>query len=357
MRFLNLGCITIILLAFVTFFSIDYPPQDVSASTHDVASNQSVNYPLNPYKESVVESSNKVSFLFVGDLMLGRHVEKLSLLYGFEYPYKNISTMLQSADYTVGNFEGTVPSKHKPTEAYTLQFSFADDAFHQAAVSGFDILSLANNHSDDFGIDGYENTKNLCSLYEIVCTGHPSAVGEESVSYLHSNNETIAMISIDGTDKLSTTSIQKLLTQVERKSDLQFVYIHWGDEYKLYNNHIQQTLAHFFIDNGVDLVIGHHPHVVQNLEIYRGKLVVYSLGNFVFDQYFSDDVQTGLMLGLEIAENHIQVTLFGIESIDSPSSPKLLSDDKEKKMFKRIFDPIDRYDGVDVENGHIVIKR
>ncbi len=355
MRCLNWGCITIITILLVTFFSIDYPPEDVKANTDETIDDSVLAYPVSPTFQK--EPEKDTSFLFVGDLMLGRHVEQLSLLYGFEYPYKNLLSILKSADFTVGNFEGTVPSKHIPTEAYELQFSFADNAFHQAATVGFDILSLANNHSDDYGVNGYQNTQNLCSLYEIVCTGHPTHVTDDSVSYVTVNEERIAIVFIDGTDSLDTVSLELLLTRIQRKSDLQFVYIHWGDEYILNNNISQQKFAHLFIDNGVDLVIGHHPHVVQNLEIYRGKLIVYSLGNFIFDQYFSPEVQTGLMVGLEINNKNLSITLFGVTSIDSPSSPMLLRGKEEKVLFDRIFQPIAGLENVDKENGHIVIKR
>ena len=76
--------------------------------------------------------------------------------------------------------------------------------------------------------------------------------------------------------------------------------VHWGQEYQIKSSVFQQKLARKIIDSGADLIIGHHPHVVQEIEIYNNKLIFYSLGNFVFDQYFSEQTQQGLAVALEI---------------------------------------------------------
>ncbi|HFC36337.1 MAG TPA: hypothetical protein ENJ49_01525, partial [Candidatus Moranbacteria bacterium] len=93
------------------------------------------------------------------------------------------------------------------------------------------------------------------------------------------------------------------------KSDFIVVYSHWGREYKLVNSERQQKLAHQFIDAGADLIIGAHPHVVQPIEIYKNKAIFYSLGNFVFDQYFSDNVRSILGVGVLLENKKIKFTL------------------------------------------------
>jgi gamma-polyglutamate biosynthesis protein CapA len=90
------------------------------------------------------------------------------------------------------------------------------------------------------------------------------------------------------------------INQVENSSDLVIVYAHWGNEYQSNSNLAIQTIAHKLIDAGADVIIGSHPHVVQESEIYNGKVIYYSLGNFIFDQYFMPETQQGLLVKMVI---------------------------------------------------------
>jgi poly-gamma-glutamate synthesis protein (capsule biosynthesis protein) len=93
------------------------------------------------------------------------------------------------------------------------------------------------------------------------------------------------------------------IVKLEKKADVTVVYAHWGTEYEKNSSQKQRELAHRFVDNGADLIIGSHPHVVQEVEIYNGKEIYYSLGNFVFDQYFEDSTKHGLLVNAIIEPN------------------------------------------------------
>ena len=108
------------------------------------------------------------------------------------------------------------------------------------------------------------------------------------------------------------------------------INIHWGKEYQGKNNQAQQNLAHQIIDTGADLIIGHHSHVVQNIELYNDKLIFYSLGNFIFDQYFSKEVQQSIAIGVEINSSNEIYHLFPINS--QLSQPFLMSQ-QEADLF------------------------
>jgi poly-gamma-glutamate synthesis protein (capsule biosynthesis protein) len=110
--------------------------------------------------------------------------------------------------------------------------------------------------------------------------------------------------------------------------------MHWGIEYKIVNSPAQQQLAHLIIDNGADLIIGHHPHVVQNIEEYKGKLIFYSLGNFIFDQYFKEEVQQGLAVGWEIYPQKYVFNLFPLQS--KLSQPDLMSDQEKMEFLAQL---------------------
>jgi poly-gamma-glutamate synthesis protein (capsule biosynthesis protein) len=103
--------------------------------------------------------------------------------------------------------------------------------------------------------------------------------------------------------------------------------MHWGTEYQHVNGRLQAEMAHKLIDAGADVIIGHHPHVIQGIEVYQGKPIFYSLGNFVFDQYFSEDTQRGLAIGLVLDKDGIEASIFPLRSSASQVS---LADEKEK---------------------------
>ena len=112
------------------------------------------------------------------------------------------------------------------------------------------------------------------------------------------------------------------------------IFMHWGQEYQFANSYSQQNLSHKMIDAGADLIIGCHPHVVQNIEIYKEKLVFYSLGNFILDQYFSEETQQGLAVKLEIYTEKLVFRLFPIQS--HLSQPSLMEKEKADKFLEAL---------------------
>ena len=111
--------------------------------------------------------------------------------------------------------------------------------------------------------------------------------------------------------------VEKSIKKGKEISDYVIVNIHWGTEYKPTSNARQQYLAHLFIDNGADIIIGHHPHVIQEMEIYNNKPIFYSLGNFIFDQYWSTPTQVGLGVGLVLYKDQISTYLFPLQGTQS----------------------------------------
>jgi len=146
-----------------------------------------------------------------------------------------------------------------------------------------------------------------------------------------------------------------LIREAGKESDLVIVNVHWGVEYKHQHNKIQAEYGRAFIDAGADLVIGHHPHVVQGMEIYNGKPIFYSLGNFVFDQYFSSDTQEGLAVGIEYGKDGAEISLYPMES---KSSIIGLMQGKERESFLRRFigwSNIDNRKRKEIESGVILL--
>jgi poly-gamma-glutamate capsule biosynthesis protein CapA/YwtB (metallophosphatase superfamily) len=279
---------------------------------------------------SLPEKQQKV--LFVGDVMLARDVEKKMRRYGTSYPYRHMTDLFESHAFQVANFEGSIPKTHIPTESMKFQFSVEESLVSGFTHASFTHASLANNHSFDFGVSGYNNTQAVLAQEGIQTFGRSYAVSSSSVTDIALDDQNIGIIGIDLV--LSTPSDEELVSLFEMASDqYQFVivYVHWGVEYELLHSKQQELYAKRFVALGADMVIGHHPHVVQDIQVYDGVPVFYSLGNFIFDQYFSGDVQKGLALSATFDER-VTIELFPVSTLGTKITPRLI-DGFERGVF------------------------
>jgi len=258
--------------------------------------------PLEAFGPSFTDK--EIDILFTGDMMLGRGVEGLALENGWDYSFRGLS-FLAEPDITVANFEGVVPDKHVKTPKMGFKFSFRKEIVLEMIRSGVDVVSLANNHSDNFGLSGLEQTQKFLAGRGVDYFGHPHHEYGQVHTY-PSDVGNIHFIGFNETFKnLNSGRANQVINLFNREDDFVIVSIHWGDEYEELSNTTQQTLARGFIDSGADLVIGHHPHVVQEVEIYKGKPIFYSLGNFIFDQYWTEKVEEGLAVSLIVKEDRV----------------------------------------------------
>jgi poly-gamma-glutamate synthesis protein (capsule biosynthesis protein) len=128
-------------------------------------------------------------------------------------------------------------------------------------------------------------------------------MASSSVAYIELEGSKVAIIGLEAVfGLLDTEELTALFAEAENNSDLQVVYVHFGDEYQPLHTKTQETLARTFVSLGADAVVGHHPHVVQDVELISGVPVFYSLGNYVFDQYWDDSVTTGLTVLMRIKD-------------------------------------------------------
>ncbi len=290
--------------------------------------------------QPVIEIDPPNSILFTGDIMLGRNVETLIRRHGFGYPFKNLTFMQDKPTYLVGNFEAVVPKIHKQTPDFNTVFSVDSDFLPILKSSGFTHLSLANNHTNDFKQEGFLNTKEEMNRNGLESFGQPDGFGTSSVSFVEVSDETVALIAINLVAKpLDPLLIQDLVIWATTQSDFQVALIHWGDEYVSENNSFQDKQAQLLVASGVDLIVGHHPHVVQSVRLVDNVLVFYSLGNFIFDQYFSSAVRQGLVLQLlkeSPGRDHYQVMLYPVSSLDKHAQPSLMTKADSQRFLKRL---------------------
>jgi poly-gamma-glutamate synthesis protein (capsule biosynthesis protein) len=290
---------------------------------------------------------------FTGDIMLARHVETLLRKKGSEYPYHRLDPGENTV--WVGNFEASVPDAHTQTKDFTFSFS-VDQAFLPALHNfGFSYLSLANNHSYDFGPTAYEETIKNMDLF--TAFGRPYTVSNESITYVPIKDKTVGLLGISTVDyEPDEAELTNTLKNLEANSDFQIAYIHWGDEYELTHNEAQEQLAQFLIDHGADAVIGHHPHVVQDIAIYKNKPIFYSLGNFIFDQYFEESVQQGLVVKVQVVEDELQYALLPITSVASVAAPRAMTETEQATFFAALAERSDSTFADALQTGHITMR-
>jgi poly-gamma-glutamate synthesis protein (capsule biosynthesis protein) len=292
--------------------------------------------------------------LFVGDILLGREVGRIMEREGPKYPFLHVETLLQSVDATVGNFESAIPLRYRETPDFGFALSVKQEYLQTLKDVGFDILSLANNHSMDFGPEGFLNTATVCDAGGLLCIGNPINKAESQTAIVKVGSTRVGIIALYAVN--GDIAVNQLLPQVEtltRESDIQVTFIHWGDEYRPQHNDAQESIAHALIDAGIDAVFGHHPHVVQDVELYNSKPIFYSLGNFVFDQYFSDEVQTGLMVKLSIEKDTLLFTLIPVSSRGSASQPQIMNVDARNAFLQKLWES----SALDIHANHIAVPK
>ena len=249
------------------------------------------------------ENLRPVRMLFFGDMMLGRFVRTLIERNGADALFAKIKQQKSYfdgyADLIIANLEGPIVSNPIYHSSGTT-FGFAPDTAQIVKKSGIDLVSLANNHTLDRGAKGLEETRKYLTEAGVEFFGDPILPQDKDIMIKKIRGKTFAFLGFhDATRRLDEIKAAEIVKKYNTQVDHIIVYIHWGAEYRETPVPRQVELAHLFVDNGADLIIGHHPHWVQIDEVYKGVPVYYSLGNFVFDQYWSEKTQQGLAVEIE----------------------------------------------------------
>ena len=284
----------------------------------------------------VPPSQDGASVLFLGDIMLDRSVKIRSVRAGSRsYPFLGLPTgCVDSFGYAVANLEGPVTDARRPPEK-EIDFQFDPEVIPALQQTGIDAFSQANNHALDQGSAGYQDSVNRLRNAGFLVFGHQVQDGVIAVATTTIRGETFAFLGWNTPDNpLDRTQAKQAIELAKAQAQHVIAFMHWGPEYKDYAHSIDVDNAHWLIDEGVDVVIGGHPHWVQGISTYKGKPIAWSLGNFVFDQDFSLRTKQGLAVGLTFTENRVQFELFPM-SIEK-SQPKLEEGDAKTKRLEQL---------------------
>ena len=231
-------------------------------------------------------------------------------------PFRKVKERLKKADVLFGNLESMISDKGSD-QGSQYSFRAPPKMMEGLVLSEFDVLSIANNHSFDWGVEALVDTKKRLQEEGIIPVGGGIDAYEPRI--ISKNNYRFAFIAHTGlgapgwrpTENTAGVAwydeeeLQKSIEKVKGEVDAIIFSIHYGIEYQTEPSQNQIDISKNAIDMGVDLVIGHHPHVIQPVEKYNDGIIAYSLGNFIFDQDFSEETMEGLLLEVNFKNGEI----------------------------------------------------
>jgi hypothetical protein len=280
---------------------------------------------------SPTQDTRPISIAITGDIMMARSVGARILAGNDLYPFTGTAKVLRSHDLRIGNLECVVSTLGSPLpKQYTFEAPLR--AFDRLSAAGYHIVSVANNHSGDYGKEAFSDMlarlpghgithvgggANRTQAHQpVIRTIRGTRIGVLAYCDIEPNSFA-ATDTTPGHAWLDDVAMPQDIAAARPLVDFLIVFTHWGQEYHLVENDLQRYLAHRAIDAGADLVVGAHPHVIEPSEIYHGKPIIYSLGNFVFDE----------MPGVDALGNVLSLTVKGSHLLSWKLLPTRLGDD------------------------------
>jgi len=295
-------------------------------------------------------------FIAVGDVSYSREIgRRISAQDSNDYPFENGRDIFKTADIVFANLETPITEGR---EIRDNEVVFRSDPGTESALknAGITIVSLANNHLPDFGTKGVEDTLKYLDDASILHSGAGTETDAYDPVYFDSGGIRFALLAYTdqnlvpssyaagedhpGTAMMGISKMSESVLEAKSKADIVIVSMHSGTEYVYKSTKFQQSFAHAAVDSGADFVIGHHPHVVQEMEKYKGKYIFYSLGNFIFDQMWSMATREGLMIKAYFTKSGVEKVLLYPVLIENYSQPRLLERKESQKVIERLQIPL-----------------
>ncbi|MEA2513885.1 MAG: hypothetical protein QOJ59_3372 [Thermomicrobiales bacterium] len=318
----------------------------------------------------------------VGDIVPGRNVHFKMLHYGdYTRPFHKVAAELSSYDLTFANLEGNLSANiEPPSDTHTFSFISSPQMLDGFKLAGIDAVSLANNHSTwnsaGWGVSALVDTLDALDAAGVARFGAGHNLDEARAGWTSEvKGKRVAIVGIDGVtaneqprDQFATVqntalgegeyagagpdqpgtnpfAVDQFLADIEGlvgDYDIVIPYFHFGVEYVAVPPDWAVQGAHAAIDAGATMVLTNHPHVIQGMEIYAGKPIVYSMGNFIFDQMFSVEVREGLILEIVLRGNTVVgLRARGVE-IEDFHQPRLMTAGEHASLMDRFWDASDR---------------
>jgi poly-gamma-glutamate capsule biosynthesis protein CapA/YwtB (metallophosphatase superfamily) len=249
-------------------------------------------------------AAKPLKVIAVGDMMLDGTARPVLQEHGYDYPFTDVRKFFSDAQIVFGNLEGPLTTRGTPEQDKTYVFRSPPDKVGQALRNaGFSVVSLANNHTLDFGPDGLAQTIEALDAVGIAHIGageNLQAARRPAIFNVAGTRVALLAYSLTlpehfyaeankpGTAFGHEAHVRADVTAARAQADIVLVSFHWGQEGKTTLRDYQTRLGHVAIDAGAAAVIGHHPHILQGIEHYNDGVILYSLGNFTFGSYSKD---------------------------------------------------------------------
>jgi len=308
------------------------------------------------YLDSV--KSRKIVLSATGDIMLGRRVGKLLDENGWESAYRGFSDLFNRSDLVFGNLECSLSDRGEKLLGKGIWLRASPDKADLLKEGGFSLVSLANNHILDYGNDALLDTISFLDEKEIGHVGAGKDIeaarepeifkkGDTSIGFLAYNEfsyyfwsykekrKFLAEKDLPGTAPMDLSPLIEDVKKLKSSVDMVAVSLHWGIEESNNETQEQRRIAHALIDAGADIIIGHHPHVIQGLEIYKNRPILYSLGNYIFDQNDENNKQ-GMVAEIEILKGELQALSLYPLYVKDKREPIIPEGDKLTEIMDKI---------------------
>lgn len=269
--------------------------------------------PEAPAFEEKEEIELTADICFMGDVMMDSYIKDYIDDYGIDYPLSKVSHILKAADVSVINLETSVSTRGKTKKPKGYGFRSHPDTLGGLKNAGIDLVSLGNNHVFDFGEEAFYDTLENLNKYGIEYAGAGRNIREaERLVIIEKNGIKLGFAACNmiipwegwsasdnspGTASVLKGNYNRILNNIneyKKECDVLSILVHWGREYAKVPDEWQIELAHLMIDSGADIIVGQHPHVLQGIEIYKEKPIIYSTGNFVFLKNDDECGRTGI---------------------------------------------------------------
>lgn len=284
---------------------------------------------------------NTVTLMMGGDVMFAREVAQENNLQKSNTITEYVGErFFWGVDGSIINLEGVftqnIQDIEKSWDDMPPVFRFDSGFVESLAKARVNSVILANNHTFDGGISDAEYTKTLLTDKNLQVVGYPR--NDSSIKIFEQGYTKVALMAFPTHEKTNDISLQ--VQEYAKKGYVVITYIHWGQEYELTHSPAQQELAERLIDAGASLVVGTHPHVVQDISVYKGTPIVYSLGNFVFDQSASKHTQIGAVLGVTVNEEGIELFVIPLSNYINPT---MLGENTHNQLVEKWTEPWKKY--------------
>ncbi len=306
--------------------------------------------------EGISPLGNPVNVTVAGDIIFGRTVHSRMVQYNdFAHPLRKVAPRLRDADLTIADLECSLSDNtEKPDDPFTFMFTTNAAAVEGLTLAGIDGVSLANNHSMNFGKLGLQDTLAVLAQEKITAFGGGMTLAEARKPGLFTaKGVKFAFLGYDGitaedygagpnwpgTCPLRMELVLEDLARAKQDNpDLIIPFFHWSAEYVSVPSAQMREIAHQAIDHGAAMVIGSHPHWVQGVEWYQGKPILYSLGNFVFDQDWSLETKQGMFAEIVVRDKQIARVRLVPVLIEDFNQPRILEMVEGMPILQRVYE-------------------